>query len=417
MSRTISRTRSGRAALQTCRTRATTLLALIALALAACSAGESVANSGSAGSAVPRETASSTLLPGPGGTLRWSAIHLDSPGGSVMSLASNGSLVVVLLSGEERTIWSTVDGESWQRETTLDADAYPQSVAAAPDGFLVVGGSGEASLGYWTSPDGHTWSQADLAGWTSTMLGAAVGADGTRVFVTGCIAPKPASAEGLCGGTLKNGTWTTFDDPDLDGGVFGAVAAGPNGFLVVGQDRSTAASPGATWTSRDGLAWEKTTDGAMRNFMPLGVVAVSDGWITVGSLRTATGFSPAALHSRDGRSWTAMGDASAAIGAAASPPTTTSSGMLRGIVELADGTVIVAGVAYLPSGSSQVARGVMLRWAPGGRWTVVPEVYGPSGVMPAGSSELSAAAIVGSHVVVGGSDQDGPLLWVGQPAS
>lgn len=224
-------------------------------------------------------------------------------------------------------------------------------VAAADGGFVAVGAaSGDA--GIWTSADGRSWRAAGpaqvLGGSRRQALSdvapgrrgwLAVGSTMTDASSTGPL--LVTSADGRTWrrvpimGPLAPGAEHDFLAPH-------AVAAGPSGYLLAGEDRGPSATVPALWFTADLKRYTRATG------LPAGgngvrlydVSATSSGYIAVGGMGTAERETGVVWVSADGVNWVARKPVM--------PSGATSAG-LRHVV-LHGGTVVATGTARTDDG-------------------------------------------------------------------
>ncbi len=212
----------------------------------------------------------------------------------------------------------------------------PVEVAAiAADGATEVAvGSANRGCALWVSADGgSTWHRAALtppaAGGASAgqLAGVAHGPSGW-LAVGGASAATAGTAAALSPtvvGSPDGRTWTAagslaaFDGPGRI--VTAAVAAGPGGYVIVGQASAGSRTVAAAWYAPGLTGWRRAADarpGALDgpgNRAMNAVSATSRGFVAVG----AAGQRPAAWVSGTGRTWTLVtlalpaGAASAAL--------------------------------------------------------------------------------------------------------
>lgn len=163
------------------------------------------------------------------------------------------------------------DGRSWQRVALPSAfeRAYLRAVAVYASGFVVVGRVGEpdGSNGVpgsgrpaaWTSPDGLTWTAAQVDGAEATGAGlnkVIVGADGLFAVGRQLVTWTAVGPQGpLSGWASTDGrTWRLLGElgtalPDAT-----AVAGDGTHLVMFGRD-SCKISELMAWTSSDGTTW------------------------------------------------------------------------------------------------------------------------------------------------------------------
>jgi len=153
-------------------------------------------------------------------------------------------------------VWITHDGETWS-ESALSGVEEPMTIVdlvAGPRGLVVVGHIDDLVSALW-SRDGETWQRA--------------------AFV-----PQPA-----------------FEEDDVR-----AVAAGPSGFLAVGQVWPEGAQ---AWFSHNGLQWERVGSRPLPKGRLHDVVSQADGsFLAVGTDESGRDWNAMAWRiSADGREW------------------------------------------------------------------------------------------------------------------
>ena len=165
------------------------------------------------------------------------------------------------------------------------------AVTATMDGFLAVGSHGSRPAA-WTTPDGRTWSQADLplpAGATGAVL-QHVAADGRTVVAAG-IAQTAAGQVPFAARSADGGhTWTEAALPVPAGTAqVSALAVAGGSFMVTGM---FGVRPGeqdvVVWTSPDGTTWQAATPAGPGLASP-GIQAIT-GLAVSGRTLTGVGF-------------------------------------------------------------------------------------------------------------------------------
>ena len=179
--------------------------------------------------------------------------------------------------GSDRpAIWFSADGRSWAAVDltgNLDTETVLFDVAATPDGFLAVGGTGvgpERSVpAVWRSTDGTSWAAVPGPAGASGPL-TSVAASGDTVVVAADSGNVWVSVDG-------GSTWTATDAGSAAGEAIGlaALAHGPAGFVISGvadADRTLVVA-----TSPDGVSWrpvqlpESVIDGSVDTVAVVGI--------------------------------------------------------------------------------------------------------------------------------------------------
>jgi hypothetical protein len=202
--------------------------------------------------------------------------------------------------GQSRTVaaaWWSAGLDGWHRAggagVTGGAGGSRQmlGVTATAGGFVAVGSHGRLPA-VWTTPDGRTWSVADLplpAGATAAAL-QHVAADGRTVVAAGVAQAKggmvPYTVRSADGGR----TWTEAPLPVPAGTAqVSAVAAASGGFTVAGTFGITAGERDVVvWTSPDGKTWKAATPSGLGLAAP-GIQAIT-GLVATGHSLTGVGF-------------------------------------------------------------------------------------------------------------------------------
>ena len=182
---------------------------------------------------------------------------------------------------------------------------------AASGTTQVAAGSADGYPALWVSPDGGSmWARA--AGATPAVLdrpgegqltGVAHGAAGW-VAVGGAAGVSAAAQRPLVVGSADGQTWTALDGEAAFAGAgvdTAAVAAGPDGYVVVGQQTSGGRTVAAVWYAAGLTGWQRAAiaQPASGNSQLTAVTATTKGFAGVGSAGTR----PAAWLSATGRTW------------------------------------------------------------------------------------------------------------------
>jgi hypothetical protein len=229
-------------------------------------------------------------------------------GGVVPGSALSPGTVRVLVTHEQRTCETCPAPTSVPSSVASIAFPHPvgtaplfAAVAAGGSGFVFVGteladpGAGDASVGaiVATSPDGLTW--------TFNEPTAPVFADGAMRGV----AAGPSGYVAVGQVQLVPAVWTSADGrswTQLPGAITPAtaslrsVASGPGGFVAVGDDSGAATS----WTSADGQAWHAAPRSPELDGARMARVAwTGSSYLAIGE----SGGNGAAWASADGLAW------------------------------------------------------------------------------------------------------------------
>ncbi|MFC4058281.1 hypothetical protein ACFOWE_08250 [Planomonospora corallina] len=224
-------------------------------------------------------------------------------------------------------------------------------LAAGEGGFVAVGAV-RGDAGIWVSPDGEDWR----AGGPAQILGGAHRqvlsdvAHGRRGWLAvGGTMSSPSSTEPLLVTSADGGAWRRVPAEGALKPAAGrdflaphAVAAGPAGYVLAGEERGTAASGPVLWFSADLRRYTRAEK------LPAGGAGVrlhdvsptSSGYMAVGGSGTAGHETGVVWVSADGVTWTARKPLL--------PEGATSAG-LRHVVTYG-GQVVAVGVARTPEG-------------------------------------------------------------------
>ncbi|MFD0900868.1 beta propeller repeat protein [Actinomadura sediminis] len=376
---------------------------------------------------------------------RWSAIGKFGVAGhrGVEAFGGSRAGLVAVVRGKRREVVRSGDGRRWRGDGTvgraevagltvvdggrlaiagrLDGDAYLSGVdlgkvpgavreqravdaVAAAGGRAVAVGGGNGNAAVWSSPDGAAWARAKVPALPGRLTDVAHGARGwLAVGRTGEAALALRSSDGV--------TWRRAGFP---AGVPAAVAAGPAGYVAVGE--------GAAWISSDLERWR----GARLDGAAADVAATANGYVAVGARAKA----PAVWTSADGAAWrpvrlpsglngpltgvAAAGGAVVAVGPGVPPLVSADGGATwtpRDIGAVSPTAVTATPDGFVVAGVTKRLDGVVFASPDGGGWRRVP-VPGLGG--PA-DRRLTALAPFGGGVLGTGSSDDGaavtPLLW------
>jgi hypothetical protein len=272
-----------------------------------------------------------------------------------------------------------------------------QVSAIAADGATEVAvGSANRGGALWVSADGgSTWGRAALtppgaggAGGAGAgqLAGVAHGASGwlavggAAAVTTGTTAALSPAVVGSADGRTwtVTGSRTAFDGPGRV--VTGAVAAGPGGYVIVGQASTGSRTVAAAWYAPGLTGWRRAADaqpGALDgpgNRAMNAVSATGRGFVAVG----AVGERPAAWVSGTGRTWTLVTLALPADAASAAFDYVAANG----------GVVAAVGTEVTPAGQRRPFAAVSTD--AGAAWTPAQLPF------PAGGGSAGAASAAGA---------------------
>ncbi|WP_067178805.1 hypothetical protein [Microtetraspora niveoalba] len=229
----------------------------------------------------------------------------------------------------------------------LTRQARETTGLAAADGLFVAVGSGGGDAGVWTSGDGGAdWksrADSDVLGGPGRQALSAVAHGRKGWLAVGTTTSDPAVTRPLLVTSADGRTWKPGPDVEVPAGHFllapNAVAAGPAGYVVAGEDRGATGVLPALWFSADLKRFTRAPQGAM----PAGgagvriadVTATPSGFMAVGGSGTADRETGVVWVSSDGVNWTAKGRVL--------PDDTHSAGLRRVVAR--GGEVIVVGLA------------------------------------------------------------------------
>jgi hypothetical protein len=264
--------------------------------------------------------------------LSWQPIEGD---GANWGLAAAGPGFVAVGGG---SVWTSTDGASWDRVRSADPRDWFQDVTSGGPGVVAVGRPNKA----WYSSDGVTWESAKVPPVPARVY---PGDDGKtpQVYMTSVAAASNAlvatgwmmfdnNREGPAMWVSSDGT--SWRDVALDGDVFPRgcgpdnVAGSADGFVAAGECGS---GKYFVWRSADGLHWEIVGRDAFDGKTPRLVAAGPSGWVAIGDETLWT--------SVDGESWTRVRTGSTFRGADVSDVTTWGSRLVL-VGETNDGNAV-----------------------------------------------------------------------------
>ena len=226
-----------------------------------------------------------------------------------LGLLAGGSVGPELF-GRRARFWRSGDGVSWTPVADDPGFDGTEVTAILPvtDGWLVLGrlGNGQRTTGSvaWRSPDGEHWTRIDdpdlARGWARSVVRApdgslvAVGSEpdeigayawrSTDEGLTWALAPEEASR-----------TWYGRKIRMTD------VTATPTGLLAVGNLVGVQFGTGESWTSTDGVNWQRSPDQPpMGQVEPSAVVPFDGRYVMVGTFGAPDNYIPRAWISPPG---------------------------------------------------------------------------------------------------------------------
>jgi hypothetical protein len=239
------------------------------------------------------------------GQLRHVATLADPDQSPTVLAAWRGGFIALGL----ETVWTSADGQDWQQADAhgLDGGHLVELVERVDGTLLVLGYMQTSPLGgvfrAWTSENSTQWAMTDL-GLTDYFIVRDL-AHGPRGYVLAGREPSDEPAlnnEGLW--FSADGTsWQVTHQPGEFQSI-SSVAAGPEGFVAVGQqDWSTNPSRAYVLASSDGVQWFEAdpSDAALSSTGSLwGIAPLGPDWLAAPS---ASGSELRVLRSATGLTW------------------------------------------------------------------------------------------------------------------
>lgn len=187
-------------------------------------------------------------------------------------------------------------------------------IAAGANLFVAVG-TAQGDAGIWTSPDGDRWTTigADALGGPGRQALADVAHGPEGWLAVGGTMPDPAVARPLLVTSQDGARWRRVGEsavPEVPLGVYHlvphAVAAGRDGYVIAGEQRSGADGTAVLWYTRDLRRFERAgklpSSGAGVRLHD--VAATSSGYVAVGGSGAVDRETGVVWTSADGRTWT-----------------------------------------------------------------------------------------------------------------
>ena len=275
-----------------------------------------------------------TAVEGDIGASDFHDVTTGGPGLVAISIGNSGYVPQV---GIDAPVWYSTDGLEWTQAAPdpVFEGAFLHAVIAGGPGIVAVGADREGPQA-WFSADGVTWERASVPpvpdgvhidedhaeAWMQDVAVA-----GGRLVAVGSIAmsmgPNSYRYDPVMWTSTDGTTWVEVNlDPEVftETTEFRSVAAGPSGFVAVGQNSQTSSccleTPGVWW-SADGLAWSSVSldqdafvADRQSDFGVHAVAAGPGGYVAVGRdsrcryfPRVCSVAEGAIWVSEDGRSW------------------------------------------------------------------------------------------------------------------
>lgn len=234
----------------------------------------------------------------------------------------------------------------------LSRMARETSGLASHEGRFVAVGSAAGEAAIWTTQDWKDWTSIGLGGPRRQRLDGvahgrrgwlAVGASQADLQVTEPLLVSSTDGREWKKVALSDDLARPADHAYLD---VRAVAAGPDGYLLAGEDRGPQGTAAAVWFTRDLRAYtrSKRLPQSGSGVRLHDVAATPDGYVAVGGVVGDGGESGVVWVSQDGLNWTARDRVA--------PPDAASAGLRQVVVH--DGRLVVTGTARTTGGASRV---------------------------------------------------------------
>lgn len=248
----------------------------------------------------------------------------ESPGTIVLGeqgtavVAASGPSGAVILGYEDAgpTAWHSRDGREWQPAnvpTDGTADLRPIRVVASDLGYVAAMANcltecfgGEL----WYSADGMTWADGPTSLTGGLLVHLAAGGPG---FVAIAIDPYAAGSPGVTPTVLVSNdglNWEAGQPPELEASSIQALSSVGDLIVAVGTQGIELGTLDASWTTTDGLSWERHEEDSDRAAVldlawnGTELLAVGHGSCPDGGLGgQCPGEANIAWHSPDGRTW------------------------------------------------------------------------------------------------------------------
>jgi hypothetical protein len=317
---------------------------------------------------------------------RVAASDLLGSNGQVLSFGSGRlGVLAVGTSRGNAAAWLSTDGSRWTRATSIEGAAGAQifDVAQGPQGAIAVGSLPAGGSVVWTSRDGLRWTRQEPAAFRTmrvTLL--AVGEGG---MIAAGDTPAPYAGRGRVWFSQDGQGWRQVLEVDH----VQDIAAAHGRFVVIGCDVSAGHCLRAqAWTSADGRTWTVATVAHADATFSRGL-ATTRGFMAAGAdVKAAT--QPRVLWlSTNGTSWQVVPEAPRLSG----EDNRSFSGKVIGILALRIGAPSRLEVYTSTDGKS---------WF----WAEATTTIRSLGV---------ASAVPSGGVVLYGTDEQGPSIWLARP--
>lgn len=202
-------------------------------------------------------------------------------------------------------LWTSADGQTWE-ERVLDtpaaeealSDSRIEHVVTLPDGRLLAV-SEHRRPNAWTSEDAETWTAVDLGIGDASVLSIAAGGGGLVLLANAADRAQQAwfSGDGMA--------WELTHAVAAEGEAqLEAVAAGPEGFVIVGALRGETDRPHVI-ASADGRSWVTAPDQPAfeDGDFPSDVAPLGPDWVATGFGASEGEQRSIVWRSADGLTW------------------------------------------------------------------------------------------------------------------
>ena len=214
----------------------------------------------------------------------------DSPeldGGQMIDvIATENGFVAVggIIAADAAAVWTSPDGEVWQRAGADAPDFEHASMWAVSEGgpgYVAVGWrrNPEPDLAVWTSGDGDDWTLTpELPGAAGFQGRAIAGIDGELVIVGDLVGGGEAAVWRSADGT----TWERVASDTFAEASMTDTVVSDGGLVAVGSHLDDA----AVWTSADGSSWRLAESEVFADAFLSRAIATPDGVLAVGATQS-----------------------------------------------------------------------------------------------------------------------------------